>query len=49
MAVIPTQAAKSDKEKHINTESFKEVFAEVLEDAGLDENTPMLDEDGPKM
>jgi hypothetical protein len=47
--VIPTQAAKSDEERKRNTEAFKAVFVEVLEGAGFNENTPMLEDDGPKM
>jgi hypothetical protein len=47
--VIPTQAARSEEEKKRNTEAFKAAFVEVLEDAGFDQNTPMLDEDGVKM
>jgi hypothetical protein len=47
--VIPTQAAKSDEEKQKNTKSFKAVFVDVLQDAGFDQNTAMLDEDGAKM
>ena len=46
--VIPTQAAKSDEERKTNTEAFKAVFIGVLEEAGFDQNTPMLDKDGPK-
>jgi hypothetical protein len=49
VAVIPTHAALSDEERKRNSESFKSVFVEVLEDAGFDQNTPMMDEDGPKM
>jgi hypothetical protein len=47
--IIPTQAARSDEERKGNSEAFKAVFIEVLEDAGFDKNTPMVDEDGPKM
>jgi hypothetical protein len=47
--VIPTQVAKSEEEKKSNTETFKTVFIEVLKEAGFDQNTPMLDEDGAKM
>ena len=47
--VIPTQAAKSEEERRINTEAFKVVFVKVLEDAGFDENTPMQEKDGAKM
>jgi hypothetical protein len=48
-SVIPTQAAKGDEEKKVNTEAFKVVFIEVLNDAGFDQNTPMLDENGAQM
>jgi hypothetical protein len=47
--VMPTKAAKSDQERKINTDAFKAVFLEVLESAGFDQTTPMLDRDGPKM
>ena len=47
--MIPTQAAKSDEERKQNTEAFKASFVEVLESAGFDQNTPMRDDDGPKM
>ena len=47
--VIPTQAAKSEEERKANTEAFKAVFVKVLEDAGFDENTSMLEKDGPQM
>ena len=47
--VMPTQAAKGEEERKLNTEAFKAAFVEVLEDAGFDQHTPMLDKDGPKM
>ncbi len=47
--VIPKEPAKDDEERKKNTEKFKAAFVEVLEDAGFDQNTPMLDEDGTKM
>jgi len=47
--VIPTQAATSDEERRKNAEAFREVFIEVLEGAGFDQNTPMLEDNGPKM
>jgi hypothetical protein len=47
--VIPTQAANSDEERKRNTEAFKVAFVQVLEGAGFDQNTPMLEEDGVKM
>jgi hypothetical protein len=45
--VIPTHAAKGEEERKTNTEAFKAVFVKVLEDAGFDKNTPMLEKDGP--
>ena len=47
--VIPTRAAKSEEERNSNTEAFKAVFIEVLESVGFDQNTLMLEKDGPKM
>ena len=47
--VIPTQAAESEEERKGNSEAFKAVFLEVLESVGFDQNTPMLEKDGPKM
>jgi hypothetical protein len=47
--VIPTQAATSDEERKSNTEAFKVVFIQVLESAGFDRNTLMLEKDGVKM
>jgi hypothetical protein len=49
VAVIPNEPAKDEEETRKNTEKFKAVFMELLEDAGFDENTPMLDEGGVKM
>jgi hypothetical protein len=49
VAVMPKEPAKDDEERKINTAKFKAAFVEVLEDAGFDQNTPMLDEDGTKM
>jgi hypothetical protein len=47
--VMPTQAAESEEERKSNSEAFKAVFLEVLESVGFDQNTPMLEKDGPKM
>jgi hypothetical protein len=49
VSVIPTQAAKSEEERKSHTESFKAVFIEVLEEAGFDQNAPMLDKEGAKV
>lgn len=47
--VMPNEPAQNDEERKINTEAFKAVFMEVLKDAGFDQDTPMLDNDGAKM
>ena len=49
MLVIPTEAAKNDEEREKNSEAFKVAFLEVLQEAGVDPNAPMLDESAPKM
>ena len=49
VAVIPNEPAKDDDTKKMNTEEFRAAFMEVLEDAGFNEYTPMLDDDGTKM
>jgi hypothetical protein len=46
---MPNEPAKGKDEKKKNTEEFKAAFIEVLEDAGFDQHTPMLDEEGTKM
>jgi hypothetical protein len=47
--VIPTEPAKNDKEREENSHAFKAAFLEVLEEAGVDPNAPILDESAPKM
>jgi hypothetical protein len=49
MLVIPTEPAKNDKEREENSNAFKAAFLEVLEEAGVDPNAPILDESAPKM
>ena len=49
VSVIPTQAAKSEEEMKSNAEAFKAVFIDVLEEAGFDQNTAMLDKEGAKV
>ena len=49
MVVMPNEPAKDKDKRKNNTEEFKAAFIEVLKDAGLDQHTPMLDEDGTKM
>ena len=48
MPVMPIEAAKDEQERKDNTESFKAVFIDVLKDAGLEPNAPMLDHEGTK-
>ena len=47
--VMPKEPAKDEDERKENTEEFKAAFIEVLEDAGFDQDTPMLDEDETKV
>ena len=49
VVVMPNEPAKDEDERKKNSEEFKAAFIEVLEDAGFDQDTPMLDEDGTKM
>ena len=49
VVVMPNEPAKGDDERKKNTEEFKAAFIEVLEDAGFDQDTPMVNEDGTKM
>ena len=49
VVVMPNEPAKGEDERKKNTEEFKAAFIEVLEDAGFDQDAPMLDEDGTKM
>jgi hypothetical protein len=47
--VIPKQPAKDDQERNQNSMVFKAAFMEVLVDAGFEADTPMVDENMPKM
>ena len=50
VVVMPNEPAKGEDERKKNTEEFKAAFIEVLEDAGFDQHTPILDEaDGTKV
>jgi hypothetical protein len=48
-AVIPKEPAKDERERKKNSTAFKTVFEEVLKEAGLEADTPMMDENMPKM
>jgi hypothetical protein len=47
--VMPNEPAKNDEERKRNTEAFKTVFVEILNEVGFDQSTPMLDNEGAKM
>jgi hypothetical protein len=47
--VMPTEPAKDDVERSRNSTAFKTAFAEVLKEAGFEADTPMVDENMPKM
>jgi hypothetical protein len=49
VVAIPTQAAKNEEERKTNSEVFQAAFIKILEGAGFDENTPMLEKDGAQM
>jgi hypothetical protein len=48
-AVIPKEPAKDEQERNKNSAVFKAAFVEVLKETGLDADTPMVDENMPKM
>jgi hypothetical protein len=48
MPVMPIKAAKDEKERKDNTDSFKVAFIDILKDAGLGPEAPMLDHEGTK-
>jgi hypothetical protein len=48
-AVMPKNPAKDDEERSKNSMAFKTAFMEVLEEAGFDAETPMVDDTMPKM
>jgi hypothetical protein len=49
VAVIPTEPAKDEEERKVNSEVFKAAFSDVLKDAGFEPDSPMVDETAPKM
>ena len=48
-AVMPTKPAKDDEERSRNSTTFGTAFIEVLKEAGFEADTPMVDENMPKM
>ena len=48
-AVMPTEPAKDDAERSQNSTAFRAAFVEVLKEAGFEADTPMVDENMPKM
>ena len=48
-AVMPKTPAKDDQERSRNSTAFKTAFMEVLKEAGFEADTPMVDENMPKM
>ena len=48
-AVMPTKPAKDDEERTRNSTAFRTAFIEVLKEAGLEADAPMVDENMPKM
>ena len=48
-AVLPKQPANDDQERRMNTTAFKTAFLEVLKETGFEADTPMVDENMPKM
>jgi hypothetical protein len=48
-AAMPKKPAKEDQERKKNSTAFKAAFVEVLTEAGFEADTPMVDENMPKM
>jgi len=48
-AAMPKGPAKDDQERSRNSTAFKTAFAEVIKEAGFEPDTPMVDENMPKM
>jgi hypothetical protein len=48
-AVMPKNPAKDEQERSQNSTAFKTAFVEVLKEAGFEADTPMVDENMPKM
>jgi hypothetical protein len=48
-AIMPKKPAKDDEERSCNSTAFKTVFLEILNEAGFEADTPMVDDNVPKM
>jgi hypothetical protein len=48
-AVMPPKPANDEEERKRNSTVFKTAFLEVLKEAGFEADTPMADENMPKM
>ena len=48
-AVMPTEPGKDDAKRSRNSTAFRTAFVEVLKEAGFEADTPMVDENMPKM
>jgi hypothetical protein len=48
-AVMPNAPTKDDEERRGNTEAFRKTFIDILKEAGLGLDTPMIDDSMPKM
>ena len=48
-AVMPNAPARDDEERKENTEAFRKTFIDILKEADLGPDTPMIDDSMPKM
>jgi hypothetical protein len=48
-AVMPKRPAKNDEERSQNSTAFETAFLEILNEAGFESDTPMVDDDMPKV
>ena len=48
-AVMPNAPAKDNEERKGNNEAFRMTFIDILKEAGLGPDTPMIDDSMPKM
>ena len=48
-AVMPNVPAKDDEERNRNSKAFRKTFTDILMEAGLGPDTPMIDDSMPRM
>jgi hypothetical protein len=48
-AVMPKKLTKDDEKRSQNSTAFETAFLEVLNEAGFESDTPMADDDMPKV